>query len=116
MVHSKPVAHPSRDRRPRQSDVALVVVGGLAIAVAATLAGGALFTEQAAARMARNQALVAALELTDLCLFTEARYTRHLTQADLHTPFQDAPYSLDHFPSGSVVGPPPGITAHVRMD
>src|SRR5512137_147967 len=50
--------------------------------------------------------MVRALELTDLCLFTEANYTRHLSQADLHTPFQDSPMSLEHFPSGSLVMPP----------
>jgi len=46
------------------------------------------------------------LELTDLCLFTEARYTRHLSQSDFNTPFQDHPMSLEHFPSGSLVEPP----------
>jgi hypothetical protein len=50
--------------------------------------------------------MVKRYELTDLCLFTEASYTRHLTQADLHTPFQDSPVSLEHFPSGSIVMPP----------
>ena len=50
--------------------------------------------------------MVERLELTDLCLFTEANYTRHLSQADLHTPFQDSPMSLEHFPSGSLVAPP----------
>ena len=50
-------------------------------------------------------ALVRDLELTDLCLFTEARYTRHPSQADLHTPFQDHPLSLEHFPSGSLMTP-----------
>jgi hypothetical protein len=49
--------------------------------------------------------MVKKFELTDLCLFTEASYTRHLTQADLHTPFQDYPVSLEHFPSGSIVMP-----------
>src|SRR4030042_1150698 len=53
--------------------------------------------------------LVKKLELTDLCLFTEASYTRHLSQADLHTPFQDSPMSLEHFPSGSFLPPPTGI-------
>lgn len=53
--------------------------------------------------------LVRRLELTDLCLFTEARYTRHLSQADLNTPFQDYPMSLEHFPSGSFVMPPEGL-------
>jgi len=50
--------------------------------------------------------MVSKLQLADLCLFTEASYTRHLSQADLHTPFQDSPTSLEHFPSGSLVGPP----------
>ena len=50
--------------------------------------------------------LVATLGLTDLCLFTEARYTRHPSQADLHSAFQDHPLALEHFPSGSHVRPP----------
>jgi len=50
--------------------------------------------------------MVRRLDLTDLCLFTEANYTRHLTQADGHVPFQDHPVSLEHFPSGSLLRPP----------
>ena len=46
------------------------------------------------------------LQLTDLCLFTEARYTRHPAMADLHAAFQDHPLALEHFPSGSLVPPP----------
>jgi hypothetical protein len=53
-----------------------------------------------------NGNLVGSLKLTDLCLFTEARYTRHPAVADLHSPFQDHPMALDHFPSGSLVAPP----------
>jgi hypothetical protein len=53
--------------------------------------------------------MVQRLGLTDLCLFTEANYTRHLSQADLHTPFQDSPMSLEHFPSGSIAPPPPSL-------
>ena len=53
--------------------------------------------------------LLNTLQLTDLCLFTEATYTRHLSQADLHTPFQDSPMSLEHFPSGSLVAPPESL-------
>ncbi len=53
--------------------------------------------------------MVRRLELTDLCLFTEASYTRHLSQADVHTAFQDSPLSLEHFPSGSLVGPPKSL-------
>jgi len=61
---------------------------------------------------ARAQAeLAKRLGLTDLCLFTEARYTRHLSQADWHSAFQDHPGALEHFPSGSLV-PPPAIPLH----
>ena len=59
-----------------------------------------------AASLQAKADLVGKLGLTDLCLFTEASYTRHLSQADLHTPFQDGPMSLEHFPSGSLVMPP----------
>ena len=52
------------------------------------------------------------LELTDLCFFTEARYTRHLSQADRFSPFQDHPVSLEHFPTGSIAGPPAGLRRH----
>jgi hypothetical protein len=50
--------------------------------------------------------LVRALRLTDLCLFTEARYTRHPAMADRFAPFQDHPLAMEHFPSGSLVTPP----------
>lgn len=50
--------------------------------------------------------MVERLEITDLCLFTEANYTRHLSQTDLFTPFQDGPSSLEHFPTGALVSPP----------
>jgi hypothetical protein len=50
--------------------------------------------------------LVGQLDLTDLALFTEARYTRHPSQADLHSPFQDHPLALEHFPTGSLVPAP----------
>jgi len=53
--------------------------------------------------------IVRVLGLTDLCLFTEARYTRHPTLADLNTPFQDYPMSFEHFPSGSIVAAPPHL-------
>ncbi len=58
-----------------------------------------------AASLEARKELAGMLQLTDLCLFTEARYTRHPAMADLHTPFQDHPLALDHFPSGSLVSP-----------
>jgi hypothetical protein len=50
--------------------------------------------------------VVHTLGLTDLCLSTEARHTRHPSQADWHTAFQSHPQALDHFPNGSIIGPP----------
>ncbi|MDE2309750.1 MAG: hypothetical protein KGL01_02845 [Betaproteobacteria bacterium] len=63
------------------------------------------------ATAAANTRLVAQLGLTDLCLFTEARYTRHPSQADLHSAFQDHPIGLEHFPSGALLPPPRALAA-----
>jgi len=49
--------------------------------------------------------LARVLSLTDLAIWTEARYTRHPSQADFFTSFQDFPSSLEHFPAGSIMGP-----------
>lgn len=46
------------------------------------------------------------LQVTDLCLATEARYTRHPAMADRHAPFQEHPLALEHFPTGSLILPP----------
>jgi len=53
---------------------------------------------------ARRQ-IVSRLSLTDLSLWTEARYTRHPSQADLFSAFQDSPSALDCFPAASMVPP-----------
>jgi len=55
---------------------------------------------------AEQAALVRALGLTDLCLFTEAPYTRHLSLADNFSAFSDSPMVYEHFPSGSLTIPP----------
>jgi hypothetical protein len=56
--------------------------------------------QQAAKRM-----LVDRLMLTDFALWTEARYTRSPSQADLFTPYQDYPSAIEHFPAGSIMAP-----------
>ncbi|MBT0666108.1 hypothetical protein KI809_17485 [Geobacter pelophilus] len=61
-------------------------------------------TKAESQRSYRSQ-LVKELRLTDLCLFTEARYTRHLSMADIHSAFQDHPVALEHFPSGALTRP-----------
>lgn len=61
--------------------------------------------------------LVGRLQLTDPVLFTEARYTRHPSQADLHSAFQSHPLALEHFPSGSLIAPPQGLrSAYEKLD
>lgn len=53
------------------------------------------------------QQLATSLMLTDLAFWTEATYTRHPSQIDFFTPFQDLPGAMEHFPAGSLVPPPP---------
>ena len=55
----------------------------------------------------RQAAQLKNLQLTDLCLTTEARYTRHPAMADRHAPFQEHPLALEHFPSGALILPTP---------
>lgn len=84
---------------------------------AATFADAAWLRWQRADALTLKRDLVTRLQLTDLCLFTEARYTRHLSQADLHSAFQDHPLGLEHFPTGSLVPPPAHLTqAHESLD
>lgn len=54
-----------------------------------------------AKRVERQQQIVAALGLTDICVATEARYTRHPAISDPVSPFMDHPGAVEHFPSGS---------------
>lgn len=61
-----------------------------------------------------NRALVKELHLTDLCLFTEARYTRHPALADRHAPFQEHPTAFEHFPSGSLLLPRQSATGSLN--
>jgi hypothetical protein len=90
----------------RKSDIFFIymsinlALAGVAFVHSQLQQSSALKTVETQAQMVRE------LDLTDLCLFTEARYTRHPSQADRHTPFQDHPMSLEHFPTGSIVGPP----------
>lgn len=58
----------------------------------------------------RKSEVVKKLELTDLALFTDARYTRHPSMADFNTAFQDYPMAFDYFPSGAILAPP----SHLR--
>jgi hypothetical protein len=83
------------------------------LALCLGLVGAALLHAHVRAGAARHGPLrasadlVRAAGLTDPCLFTEARYTRHPSQADRFAPFQDQPGAPEHFPSGSLVPAPP---------
>ena len=90
----------------RLSDRALILLLMLLGAFALAFADATLLRNARAPALAERQALVRLLGLTDLCLFTEARYTRHPSQADLHSAFQDHPFALEHFPTGSMLPPP----------
>jgi len=82
-----------------------------------TFADAAWLRARRAQGLVRDTELASHLQLTDLCLFTEARYTRHPSQADLHSAFQDHPGALEHFPSGSLLPPPVALTArHANLD
>jgi hypothetical protein len=89
----------------RRSHAFLLSLGAL------TALCGLMFVHASLRQRAMNPALlerghlVSELGLTDICLTTEANYTRHLTQADLTTAFQDHPLSLEHFPSGTWILP-----------
>lgn len=86
------------------SYIALCLILLAGIAIDAGLRSKAGLQERQARR-----SLVKKLSLTDLVLCTDARYTRHPSMADRHTPFQDHPLSLEHFPSGSFISPPPHL-------
>lgn len=90
----------------RRSSLVLTLLAGLGVALVATLVHAALVADREAARLEATRILVARLGLSDIALFTEARYARHPAMADLHTPFQDHPMAFEHFPSGTLVPPP----------
>jgi hypothetical protein len=87
----------------RKSNLVLGVLAAGGVLFAAALVHSALAGRHDPGISTR---LVQQLGLSDLALFTEARYTRHPSQADLHSAFQDHPGALDHFPTGSLVPPP----------
>lgn len=101
----------------RRTRTFCLFIAGL-LALFAIMAVHAALAARAAAPALREEALlVRRLGLSDLCLSTEASYTRHLSLADLHTAFQDHPLALEHFPSGALLEPPPSLRrTHGRLD
>ena len=101
----------------RKADLFLGYLTILILFLLAALAHSSHERRMAVPWLEEKKELVRRLELTDLCLFTEANYTRHLSQADFHVPFQDHPASFDHFPSGSLLPPPATVKGiHGQLD
>jgi hypothetical protein len=90
----------------RKSTAFFLFTLGNVMLLALLLWSGRYVSGEARAMQEASRIMVNRLQLTDLCLFTEARYTRHPSMADLHSAFQDHPMALEHFPSGSLAAPP----------
>ena len=97
----------------RKSSVFMAAAACGATILSLLLLDGRARQAGAAAALAPCREIVARWGLSDLCLFTEARYTRHPATADLHSAFQDHPVALEHFPTGSLV-PPRGVPPEDR--
>ncbi len=91
----------------RPSDRFLLVVALLLAGLEAARLHALHRGRERRAEVAAMASMVRRLGITDLVLATDARYARHPSQADRFAPFQDGPRSLEHFPSGSLVAPPP---------
>ncbi|TKB07344.1 hypothetical protein FCL48_17560 [Desulforhopalus sp. IMCC35007] len=61
-----------------------------------------------------KRTLVSQLGLTDYAIWTEARYTRHPSQADFFSAFQDFPAAFEHFPAGGIIAPPQFLQGEVE--
>jgi hypothetical protein len=100
----------------RPSGLAAWIFSVLIFLFVASFADAGRLAQKRAGEQAVRAALAAKLKLTDLALFTEARYTRHLSLADLHSAAQDHPLSFEHFPSGSLMPPPAHLRNHAPLD
>lgn len=90
----------------RKSDFFVLFIGTWLIVLLLTFIHASLAVKREIPNLRAKGELAKKLSITDLCLFTDARYTRHPSMADLSTPFQDHPMSLEHFPSGTAMVPP----------
>lgn len=84
----------------------MALLASLTVLLTILLVSGRWRVAAARSEVDRMAALARDLRLTDLCLFSEANYTRNPSMADVSTPFQSHPGALEHFPSGSLMQPP----------
>ncbi len=94
----------------RRSDVLFLFVAYLLTWVFLLGLDAVRLQRESLKRIDLESSLVRSYGLTDLCLTSESRYTRHPSMADLHAPLQDHPLALEHYPSGSLIPPPPHYT------
>lgn len=97
---------PEGTLKPRRSTIYLTLTALLTLVLTGLLLHAGREVRASEQGFLRKAELVRQIELTDLCLFTEANYTRNPSMTDMATPFQDSPMSLDHFPSGGLLQPP----------
>ena len=90
----------------RPAGVLLSIVVLLLAIDAGLLASGQARRNDLARTLPLLHTVTAALGLTDLCVATEARYTRHPAVSDPVVPFMDHPAAMEHFPTGSFWTPP----------
>jgi hypothetical protein len=90
----------------RKSTVFLSYLGATTGVLILVFAQAALERRDDSPFLRERASMVERYGLTDLCIFTDARYTRNPAAADLGTPFQDHPFSMEHFPSASIIAPP----------
>lgn len=90
----------------RKAFIFLLFVAGSLLILLGLFVSGEIRAEAFGKTSRGLREITAALKLTDMSFSTDARYTRHPSQADLFSAFQDYPGSIEHFPSGSVVAPP----------
>ena len=101
----------------KRSIICLAILLAGAVLLCSLLLAAHLHDRRHPERWQDKRDLVAALAITDLSLSSEARYTRHVSQADLFSAFQDFPAAFEHFPTGSMIPPrPAGFSGRVSFE
>lgn len=89
----------------RLAILVLSIIGGEVLVLAALLLHSVVVSRDVS-RVENERQLVQSLQLSDLCLVTESRHTRHISQPEPVAAFQDFPGYHDHFPSSTFLRPP----------
>lgn len=98
----------------RKAEVFLLFIAFFFVLLLACISHAAISRSARVWEFREMAAMAQRYTLTDLALFTEARYTRNPSLADYYAAFQAHPMALEHFPSGSIVGPPEHLSGPVQ--